>query len=1076
MNAIVLTALKRPLTFVVMAILILLFGTLAARDTPTDIFPAIRVPVVAVIWTYTGLLPQDMSGRVIYYYERSLTATVNNIEHIESQSLYGRGIVKIFFQPGTDVAVAQTQITSISQTVLKQMPAGITPPQVLAFDASSVPVLDLQVLAPTMTASEIYDMASNLIRPALVSVPGAAIPTPYGGSSRVIEVDLDQSKLLAHGLSATDISRALATQNVVLPAGDQKIGSIDYMVETNATPLAVETFNDLPIKQVGNAVVYLRDVAWVHRGGLPQQNIVLVHGQQSVLIEVLKTGDASTLAVVSGIKAKLPGLLRTLPAGVSITPINDASGFVRDSVSDVLQEMVTAACLTGLVVLLFLGSWRSTLIIATSIPLSILCSIVALSWLGQTINVMTLGGLALAVGILVDDATVMIENIDSHLEHEVESEGGAPGHKTLEQAIIDAANQIVVPTFVSTLCICIVWLPLFQLSGVAGYLFLPLAEAIVFAMIASFILSRTLVPTMANWLLGAQVEAHRHPHPEHRAGPFTRFQHGFEARFDRFRAAYLALLEGLVARRGRFAAGFLACALLSLALIPFLGENFFPGIRSGEIDMHMRAPIGSRIEDTAKISVLVDQQIRRLLPGRVTSAVANCGQPVSGINQAYSSTGTVGSQDCDITVLLRDEASPVARYRQVLRVGLAERFPGTDFTFLPGDITAKILNFGLPSPIDVQISGRDLDANFAFATRLVSRMRAVPGIADVRVQQVMGEPTLRVASRRSFALGIGLTESDIANTALSTLSGSGQVTPTFWLDTKTGVSHPVNVQTPQDQLASMNDLETIPVDRGDGNPSGRPLQLVGGLSRIGQTGTPGVVSHYSILPVIDVYANAQGRDLGGVSDGVAAIVARMRPELPAGASIGIRGQATTMRDAYRQLLGGLALSILLIYLVIVVNFQSWVDPFVIISALPAALAGIVWSLFLTGTTLSVPALTGAIMCMGTATANSILVVSFARERLALHGDGVRAAVEAGHGRIRPVLMTALSMIIGMLPMSLSNTQNAPLGRAVIGGLTVATFATLLFVPCVFALVHRARPARMPGGRVRAAPVHQGELA
>ncbi len=1080
MNAIVLTALKRPLTFVVMAILILLFGTLAVRNTPTDIFPAIRVPVVAVVWTYTGLLPQDMSGRVIYYYERSLTSTVNNIEHIESQSLYGRGIVKIFFQPGTDVAVAQTQITSISQTVLKQMPAGITPPQVLAFDASSVPVLDLQVSSPTMTASEVYDMASNLIRPALVSVSGAAIPAPYGGSSSVVEVDLDQSKLLARGLSAADVGRALATQNVVLPAGDQKIGSIDYLVETNATPLAVASFNDLPIKQVGAAVIYLRDVAWVHRGGPPQQNMVLVHGQQSVLIEILKTGDASTLAVVSDVKAKLPGLLRTLPAGVSITPINDASGFVRDSVADVLQEMVTAACLTGLVVLLFLGSWRSTLIIATSIPLSILCSIVALSWLGQTINVMTLGGLALAVGILVDDATVMIENIDSHLEHEAETADGTPGsktgHKTLEQAIIDAANQIVVPTFVSTLCICIVWLPLFQLTGVAGYLFLPLAEAIVFAMIASFILSRTLVPTMANWLLGAQVEAHRHPDPHRRPGIAARFQHGFEARFDRGRAAYLTLLERLVARRGRFAAGFLACALLTLGLIPFLGQNFFPGIRSGEIDMHMRAPIGSRLEDTGKISVLVDQQIRRLLPGRVASAVANCGQPVSGINQAYSSTGTVGSQDCDITVLLHDEASPVDRYRQVLRTGLTERFPGTDFTFLPGDITAKILNFGLPSPIDVQISGRDLGSNFAFATRLVSRMRAVPGIADVRVQQVMGEPTLRIASRRSFALGTGLTESDIANTALATLSGSGQVAPTYWLDTETGVSHAVNVQTPQDQLTSMNDLETIPVDRGDGNASGQPLQLVGGLSRIGQTGTPGVVSHYSILPVIDVYANAQGRDLGGVSDGVATIVARMRPELPAGASIGIRGQATTMHDAYGQLLAGLALSILLIYLVIVVNFQSWVDPFVIISALPAALAGIVWSLFLTGTTLSVPALTGAIMCMGTATANSILVVSFARERLALHGDGVRAAVEAGHGRIRPVLMTALSMIIGMLPMSLSNTQNAPLGRAVIGGLTVATFATLLFVPCVFALAHRTRPARSPGGRVRAGAVHQGELA
>ncbi len=1076
MNAIVVTALRRPLTFVVMAILILLFGGMAARDTPTDIFPPIRVPVVAVVWTYTGLTPQDMSGRVIYFYERSLTTTVNNIEHIESQSLYGRGIVKIFFQPGTDVSTAQTQITSISQTVLKQMPAGITPPQVLAFDASSVPVLDLQVSSPTMTASEVYDMASNQIRPKLVSVPGAAIPAPYGGSSSDVEVDLDQSKLLAHGLTATDVGRALATQNVVLPAGDQKIGAIDYLVETNATPLAVASFNDLPIRQVGDAVVYLRDVAWVHRGGPPQQNMVLVHGQQSVLIEVLKTGDASTLAVVGGIKAVLPGLMRTLPDGVTITPINDASGFVRDSIEDVLQEMVTAAALTGLVVLLFLGSWRSTLIVATSIPLSILSSIVVLSWLGQTINVMTLGGLALAVGILVDDATVMIENIDSHLEHEVEHADGGAGRKTLEQAIIDAANQIVVPTFVSTLCICIVWLPLFRLGGIAGYLFLPLAEAIVFAMIASFILSRTLVPTMANWLLPAQVAAHRRTDPGRRPGPAARFQRGFEARFDGFRAGYLLLLGGLVARRRRFAAGFLACALLSLALIPSLGQDFFPGIRSGEIDMHMRAPIGSRLEDTGKVSVLVDQQIRRLLPGRVASEVANCGQPVSGINQAYSSTGTTGTQDCDITVLLKNDASPVVRYREILRDGLAERFPGTDFAFLPGDITAKILNFGLPSPIDVQVSGRDLDTSYAFATRLAARMRRVPGIADVRIQQAMDEPTLRIASRRAFALGTGLTESDIASTALATLSGSGQVAPTYWLDTGTGVSHEVNIQTPQDQLTGINDLETIPVDQGNGNPSGSPLQLVGGLSGITQTGTPGLVSHYSIAPVIDVYANAEGLDLGAVSDGVARVVADMRPGLPHGASIGIRGQATTMHDAYAQLLAGLALSILLIYLVIVVNFQSWVDPFVIISGLPAALAGIVWSLFLTRTTLSVPALTGAIMCMGTATANSILVVSFARERLALHGEPVRAAVEAGHGRIRPVLMTALAMIIGMLPMSFSNTQNAPLGRAVVGGLTIATIATLLFVPCVFALAHRACPGRPAAGRVRADVLQHGEPA
>ncbi len=1058
MNAIVVTALKRPLTFVVMAILILLFGGMATWRTPTDIFPAIRVPVVAVVWTYNGLTPQDMSGRVVYYYERALTATVNNIEHIESQSLYGRGIVKIFFQPGTDVAVAQAQITSISQTVLKQMPAGITPPQVLEFDASSVPVLDLQVSSATMTGSQLYDMSSNLIRPSLVSVPGTAIPTPYGGSAGNVEVDLDQSALLAHGLSASDVGRALAGQNIVLPAGDQKIGAIDYLVQTNAAPLAVSSFNNLPIKQVGGAVVYLRDVAHVHRGGPPQQNMVLVKGQQSVLIEILKTGDASTLDVVRGVKAKIPQILRTLPPGVSIVPLNDASGFVRDSISDVVQEMATAACLTGLVVLLFLGSWRSTLIVATSIPLSILCSVLALSWLGQTINVMTLGGLALAVGILVDDATVMIENIDTHLEME---EHGR--HKELEAAIIDAANQIVVPTFVSTLCICIVWLPLFQLGGVAGYLFLPLAEAIVFAMIASFILSRTLVPTMANWLLRAQVAKHRQGHDgagghgkQRTPGVFTRFQRGFEARFTRFRDRYRFLLEGLVLKRGRFAAGFLAAAVASLLLLLFAGQEFFPGIKSDEIDMHLRAPIGMRLEDTGKTATLVDQQVHALLHGHVTSIVSNCGQPVSGINQAYSSTGTIGTQDCDLGILLDSPTSPVDRYRQVLRAGLTERFPGTEFSFLPGDITAKILNFGLPSPIDVQITGRDLQDNYAYATRMVARMKRIAGIADVRIQQVMNEPTLKINSRRSFALGTGLTESDIANNVLATLSGSGQVAPTYWLDTANGVSHLVNIQTPQPQLTSMNDLETIPIDKGDGNPSGNAPQIVGALSRIAQTGTPGLVSHYSILPVIDIYANVQGRDLGAVSDLVNGVVRSMQPNLPHGASITTRGQAITMLDAYAQLLGGLALAIVLIYLVIVVNFQSWLDPFIIISALPAALGGIAWSLFLTHTTISVPALTGAIMCMGTATANSILVVSFARERLAEHGDPVRAAIEAGYGRIRPVLMTALAMIIGMLPMSLSNTQNAPLGRAVVGGLLVATFATLLFVPCVFALLHRPK--------------------
>jgi multidrug efflux pump subunit AcrB len=1052
MNAIVLVALRRPLTFVVLAILILLFGGMAALKTPTDIFPPIKIPVIAAVWTYNGLTPSDMSGRVIYYYERALTTTVSGIEHIESQSYYGSGVVKIYFQPGTDISAAQAQVTATSQTVLKQMPLGITPPNILVFDASSVPVLDLQVAAANMTPSEINNVASNMVRPALVSVPGVAIPAPYGGTTSDVDVDLDQTKLLEHGLSATDVSHALASQNIVLPAGDQKIGPIDYLVQTNATPIELSALNDMPIKQVGGAIVYLRDVAFAHQGGPPQQNIVLVKGRQSILLEILKTGDASTLAVVSGVLAKLPALTKTLPAGVTITPLNNASTFVTASIEDVVQEMVMAAALAGLTVLIFVGSWRSTLIVATSIPLSILSSILVLSWLGQTINIMTLGGLALAVGILVDDATVMIENINTHLE-----EGDSAGHhKDLHDAIIDAANQIVVPTFVSTTCICIVWIPLFQLGGVSGYLFLPLAEAVIFAMIASFILSRTLTPTLAAWLLRGQVEASRTPVEGKRPNVFTRFQAGFERRFERFRDSYRALLERLTDRRRRFVGVYLGGALVSLLLLLFVGQDFFPSIKSGEIDLHLRAPIGTRIEDTAKISVLVDQQVRALLPGHVTNTLLNCGLPSSGINQAYSATGTVGSSDCDLTISLDNPASPVARYRKILRAGLAERFPGTDFTFLAGDITAKILNFGLPAPLDVQIGGRNLDANFAYATTVAARLKQIPGMADVHIQQIMGQPTLLLDSARSLASGAGLTESDIADNTLAVLSGSGQTAPTYWLDTKNGISHLVNIQMPQNELTSINDLQNITVDKGDGNPDNTQPQLVGGLTHIHQIGTPGVVSHYAIMPVIDIFANVEGRDLGSVSNAVNKVIADMKPKLPRGSNIDLAGQATTMRSAYSQLLIGLALSVVLIYLVIVVNFQSWLDPFIIITALPAALAGITWSLFLTHTTLSVPALTGAIMAMGTATANTILVIAFARDQLAAHGDPVQAAVEAGTARIRPVLMTALAMIVGMIPMSLSNTTNAPLGRAVIGGLLVATVTTLLFVPCVFAILHGKR--------------------
>jgi multidrug efflux pump subunit AcrB len=1043
MNALVLIALKRPYTFVVLAILILLFGTTSVLKTPTDVFPPIKVPVIAAIWTYTGLLPTDMSGRVVFYYERTLTTTVSDIEHIESQSYYGSGVVKVFFQPGADIAAAQAQIAAASQTVLNQLPKGTTPPNILVYDASSVPVLDLQIAANNMTPSQINDIASNLIRPALITVPGAAIPLPYGGTVADIMVDLDHDKLLAHGLSATDVGNALASQNIILPAGDQKIGALDFMVATNATPPDINAFNNLPLKQVGNAVVYLRDVAYVHLGGPPQQNIVLVKGQQSVLLQVLKIGDASTLSVVNGIKAKLPGLMKTLPQGVTITPLNDVSGFVIASIEDVVQEMLTAAVLAGLAVLLFVGSWRSTLVVITSIPLAILSSIIGLSIIGQTINVMTLGGLALAVGILVDDATVMIENINTHLE--TAGEDGKPVELT--KAIIDAANQIVVPTFVSTLCICIVWLPLLQLGGISGYLFLPLAEAIVFAMIASFILSRTLTPTMAAWLLRGQVEAQHRPEADGaQSGFFARFPSGFEARFERFRERYRATLDALSSRRKLFTALYLGAALASLSLLIFVGQDFFPSIKSGEIDLHVRFPAGTRIEESGKSAVLVDQQIRALLPGHVTGILVNCGLPISGINQAYSATGTIGSQDCDLIISLDSQASPVDRYRQILRAGLTERFPGTQFSFLPGDITAKILNFGLPSPIDIQVSGRNLDDDFTYATKLMAKIQRIAGAADVRIQQIMGQPTLLLASRRSFAIGTGL-------------SGSGQVAPTYWLDPQTSVSHLVDIQTPQDQLTTVNALQMVPVDKGIGNPANIEPELVGGLSSITSTGTPGVVSHYSIIPVIDIYANVEGRDLGAVSRAVQAAISQTTSELPDGVTVTLLGQSATMSIAYVSLLAGLALSIVLIYLVIVVNFQSWLDPFIVVSALPAALAGVTWSLFLTGTTLSVPALTGAIMCMGTATANTILVVDYARGRLAEHGDPVAAAVEAGYARIRPVVMTALAMILGMVPMSFSNTTNAPLGRAVVGGLLVATMTTLIFVPCVFAILHRAKPRK-----------------
>ena len=1059
MNQIVLIALRRPYTFVVLAILIVLFGTMSVSKSPTDVFPNIKIPVICVVWAYGGLLPADVSGRITFYFERALTSTVEGVKHIVSHSYYGSSIVNIFLQDGVNLAGAEAEVAAIAQTVVKALPPDISPPMIMRLEASSVPVAMLQVTSDTMTPAELYNLSVMQIRPLLVTIPGAILPAPYGGNPVMLLVSLDQQKLLARQLTATDIHKAFGNQNIVLPAGDQKIKATDWMVQTNATPMQVEDFNNIPIKREGNSYIYMRDVADVRLAGPPQTNAVLVDGKQAVLIVVMKSGEASTLDVVDGVKKAIPRIEKIVPPGVKIKILNDASIFVKDAITDVVQEMATAAALTGLIVLLLLGSWRATVIVATSIPLAILTSIIGLHVIGESLNLMTLGGLALAVGILVDDATVMIENIDTHL---------AMG-KPLESAIIDAANQIVIPTLVATLCIAIVWFPLFQLSGVSGYLFMPMAEAIIFAMLASFILSRTLVPTMAKYIL----EEHQAPH-EHGAPPegqpeaesvqspsgfFARFQHGFEQRFERFREGYNGLLEQVVVHRGAFVGVCLAIALGSLVLYYFNGREFFPETKAGSMQMHLRAPIGTRIEVSGRLASLVSNDIARMLSGQVEGIVSNCGLPVGPHNLAFIPTPTIGSQDCDLTIDLKNEKSPVWEYRRILRKGLKERYPGTEFTFQPADLTAKILNFGSPSPIDVQINGMEMNENYDFVRKLAGRLRQIPGTSDVTIQQTMRTPTLFVEGNRTFGLGINLSEKDIATNLLLTTSGSKQVDQQYWLDHKTGMMYQINIYTPQPQLTTVTDLLTVPVDRGDFDASGRKPQLLGNVTTLSAVGTPGVVTHSDIMPLFDLYVSAEGRDLGGVLEDVKKAAKEMEPELPRSATLAIHGQAETMHDAYVELLAGLVLAIILVYLLIVVNFQSWLDPFIIITALPGALAGIAWSLFLTHTNISVPALTGAIMTMGTATANSILVVSYARERLEVHGDALLAALEAGKARIRPVLMTASAMIIGMLPMSMGNSPNAPLGRAVIGGLTVATVFTLLFVPCVYAIIYSRRPAR-----------------
>ena len=1055
---IVLVALRRPYTFVVLAVVIALFGVRSALLTPTDIFPNINIPVVSVVWTYNGLLPNDMSGRVIYYYERTLTAQVGDIEHIESQSLSGYGVVMIFFQKNADIAAALAQVTAASQTVLKLLPPGITPPYVLSYNASSVPILQLALSSRRLPQMQLFDLGQNFIRPQLATVAGAAVPSPYGGKILQVQVDLDQHAMQAHNVSADDVVNTISVQNLVLPAGDEKIGKFDWNVALNASPILLQKINDLPVKKVNDTIIYMRDVAYVHQGSPPQTNLVRVNGSRAVLMTILKAGSASTLSVIEGIKSLLPGVEESLPSSLNLHAVGDQSIFVKAAVVGVIREAALAAALVGVMILLFLGSWRSTVIILIEIPLAILFSLTLLSWLGETVNVMTLGGLALAVGILVDDGTVTIENINYHLEQ----------GKEIEPAILDGAQQIVIPAFVTLLCLCIVFVPMFQLGGVAGYLFRPLAEAVVFALIGSFILSRTLVPTMANYLMGGRHSGHGAADrdlsfpPVLSRNPLKRFQQAFEDRFSRIRDRYRSLLLLALGRPKTFIVAFLACVLLSFGLWPFLGENFFPSVDSGQILMHVRAQPGTRIEETARLFDLVEQTVRHTIPpDQLDNIVDNIGLPFSGINMAYQNTGTIGPEDGDALISLKEDHGPTATFIKELRTTLPQKFPEATFSFLPADIVSQILNFGLPAPIDVQIIGNNQKANYAYATDLLKRIRTVSGIADLRIQQVFNYPQLNVDVDRTLAGEVGLTQRDIANSLLVTLSGSGQVQPNFWLNTENGVSYPIVAQMPQYRVDTMSDLINVPVT--SSGMESKTMQYLGGLARITPGPSPGVVSHYNVQPVIDIFGSVQGRDLGAISGDVDRILQETRKGVPQGSYVVLRGQVQTMTSAYSQLYFGLAGAIVLIYLVIVVNFQSWLDPFIIITALPGALAGIVWMLFITGTTLSVPALTGAIMCMGIATANSILLVSFAREGLGQGLDSAAAALQAGFTRFRPVLMTALAMIIGMLPMAFAlgegGEQNAPLGRAVIGGLLIATVATLFFVPTVFSLLHAQRDRR-----------------
>jgi len=1044
---IVKVALNRPYTFIVLAVLILIAAPVVILRTPTDIFPNINIPVVSIGWTYTGLNPEELEGRLTTPYEKAMTTLVDNIQHIESTTYNGEAVVKVFLQPGASLDTANAQVTAASQFMLRQLPPGTLPPQIINYSASSVPILQLGVSGDGLSEAQLNDYATNFIRTQLITVPGAVVPSPYGGKQRQVSINMDQTEMQSKGIAPVDVLTALGQQSVVTPSGTIKIGQAEYDVRTNGSPRTIEALANIPIKQVNGTTIYLRDVASVSDGYQVQTNIVRQDGRRGVLVSILKSGNASTLDVVKGIRSILPRVASTVPPQLRMTPLSDQSIFVRAAVKGVIREAVIAAALTAVMILVFLGSWRSTLIIAISIPLSILSSIIILGLIGETINTMTLGGLALAVGILVDDATVTIENIERFLEQGYE----------LREAILEGASQISVPAMVSTLCICIVFIPMFFLGGVARYLFVPLAEAVVFAMLASYLLSRTLVPTLAMYLLRAQAHG-----ATTASGLFARLQAGFERAFQSVRDRYHSLLQGLVSRRRIFIPSFLGLCLAAFALVPFLGEDFFPQTDSGQFILHVRAPSGMRIEETARLFDQVEGEIRNEIPpAQIDNVLDNIGLPYSVLNTQHLTNGTLGAGDGDILVTLKPDHGPTANYVRALRRNLARKFPEATFYMLPADITTQILNFGLPAPIDVQIEGNDASASKAQADKILAQLRDIPGLTDLRIQQPFDYPTLQVDVDRTKAAQGGYTEQDVASSVLNSLSGSFQVAPSFFLNWNNMVNYSIVAQTPQYKMDTMQDLENIPINRTAQSTPGvvAPAnpEILSDLADVERGHEMEVVNHYNLRRVVDIYANVQDRDLGGVSRQITKILNANAESLPRGTYVTLKGQVQTMNSSYTGLLGGLIFSIALVYLLIVINFQSWTDPFIIITALPAALAGIVLFLFFTRTALSVPALMGAIMCMGVATANSILVVSFAKSRLEEHGDAISAAVDAGITRFRPVIMTALAMIIGMVPMALGmgdgGEQNAPLGRAVIGGLLCATIATLLFVPSVFALIH-----------------------